>query len=454
MKKVQKREDRETKKQSIEENKNPSYRDILLERRKTVMSKLGIEQDFLTDIVSINYKVKRVIIYSLFLIIIACSEKKQQLSDTEKVLHFDVEEFSNIDINNFNGEKYEEHASKSIKPPIASYIPLQTTSECLIGEITKLIYTDQYIYIWDVISNKLYQFDTTGQFMRQIGQMGEGPNRYVKICAFDVNKENGNISIYCERKTSIIEYNCNGEIVKVEKTGLVISDFAYYKDHYLFYCNRFYNEPIFKKTYPIQYRLVSFRNNVINEQYLEYKYRDYLSNTVYSSNRIGFYMLNEYLMLVEPQTNIIYKIEQNKVVPVYALDFGKYNMPFDIFSTEISNKEIDALSSANLCRLFNFYETDDLIYIRCSINDPLFSSIYLKKTGEVINLGFWWMNINDNIAMPTIVAATNDALIGYYDADTFCFIVKRDRDKVSGYLIELANNIKEDDNPIICIAKF
>jgi hypothetical protein len=51
MKKVQKKECCETTKQSIEENKHPSYKDILFEKRKIVMSKLGIEQDFLTDIV-------------------------------------------------------------------------------------------------------------------------------------------------------------------------------------------------------------------------------------------------------------------------------------------------------------------------------------------------------------------------------------------------------------------
>jgi hypothetical protein len=52
MKKVQKKESCETTKQSIEENKHPSYKDILLEKRKIVMSKLGIEQDFLTDTIS------------------------------------------------------------------------------------------------------------------------------------------------------------------------------------------------------------------------------------------------------------------------------------------------------------------------------------------------------------------------------------------------------------------
>jgi hypothetical protein len=398
---------------------------------------------------------KKVFIYVLFLIVISCSDKKHSF-DVEKVLYFDVEEFGNIDMENivkFN-KKYEEHVSSSIKPTV-SYIPLQTTSECLIGEISKLVYTDKYIYIWDGMSNKLYQFDTNGQFVRQIGQIGEGPGRYIKICAFDVNRENENISVYCESKTSITEYNCAGEIVKVEKIGLIVSDFVYYREHYLFYCSRFHNESIFKDTYPVQYRLASVDNGAVNERYLAYKYNDYLSNTAYSSNSIGFYRINEYLMLVEPQTGIIYKIDRGGVLPVYAVDFGKYNIPFDMFSTEASNKKIDALSSANICHLLNFYEINDLIYIRYTVSsNPICSSIYLKKTGESINLGLWWKNEVDNIVMPSIVAATNDALVGYFDADIFCNIIKRNGDKVPKHLIELINSINDDDNPVICIVKF
>jgi hypothetical protein len=382
----------------------------------------------------------------------ACS-KKEHSFDVEKVLQFDVEEFSNIYIQNLDkfNKKYE-GLSKSIKSTV-SYIPLQTTSECLIGEISKLVYTDKYIYVWDEMSNKLYQFDTKGQFVRQIGQIGEGPDRYSKIGAFDINKGNGNISVYCENKTSIIEYNDVGEIVKIEKTGLMISDFVYYKNHYLFYFGQYDNEPIFKKTYPLQYRLASVRDSVINEQYLPYKYNDYLSNTVYASNTVGFYRFNEHLMLVESQTGIVYKIDSDRASPTFAVDFGKYNIPFDIFSPEANNSKIDALANTKICHLLQFCETNDFIYIRYAIaNNPICSSIYSKNTDEVIHLGFWWQN-NDNILMPSIVAAADDALTGYYEANIFCNMIKHNRDKVAKHLIDLADKINDDDNPIVCRVK-
>ncbi|MDR1338893.1 MAG: hypothetical protein LBK58_02385 [Prevotellaceae bacterium] len=51
---------------------------------------------------------KKTVICSLFLTVTACVEKKQSF-DAEKVLHFDVEEFGNIDIQNIDKfKKYEE----------------------------------------------------------------------------------------------------------------------------------------------------------------------------------------------------------------------------------------------------------------------------------------------------------------------------------------------------------
>ncbi|MDR1340652.1 MAG: 6-bladed beta-propeller [Prevotellaceae bacterium] len=398
---------------------------------------------------------KKIVVCSLFLAVMACAERKQSF-EAEKILHFDVEEFANIDMNNTGKFKqYEEQAAKSLKAPVTSYIPLQTTEECLIGEINKLVCTDKYIYVYDRRFNKLYQFDTGGRFLRQIGQAGEGPDRYVKMCAFDVNSENGNVSIYCEVKSSVIEYSCTGEILKVEKTGLSIDDFVYYKGHYLFYCGRSSNEPAFKDTYPVQYRLVSLHNGKIDRKYLEYRYRNSLSNTVYTANDIGFYRLNGDLMLAEQQTGMVYKIEQNTIVPVYAVDFGKYNIPFDVFSAEVDDSKLDALPGMNFCHLLDFHETGDLIYIRYSVfNNPICQSVYLKKTGETVNLGLYWINDSDNIGMPIIMTASNDALAGYYDADLFRHIVKHKADKVPAHLTEMANGIRDDDNPVICIVRF
>jgi hypothetical protein len=385
-------------------------------------------------------------IYILFLLLamLACSEEGR-IFNADKILRIGVEE---SDIN----KEYIGHASKLIDS--VTYIPLETTQECLISEITKLIFADKFIYICDKNTNSLYQFDINGRFVRQIGQIGQGSNEYIRINSFDVNKKNGNISIYCEIKQSIFEYDYTGEHIKVEKIGLVISDFIYYKEHYLFYCSWFPNDKIFDKTFPVQYRLVSIHDGKVNEQYLEYKYNEYLSKTVYASSSNGLYEYNGNIMLIERATNTIYKIEHDTISPIYAVDFGKYNIPFDMFSPKASKAKIDELVNLNLCSLSKFYETNDLMYIRYSIshyNRLVCNSIFLKKSKEMINIGPLWINDIDNIAMPSIIAATDDVLIGYFEAPVFYNMVKNNNRDVSKYLIELAKIGDESDNPIICV---
>jgi hypothetical protein len=64
-----------------------------------------------------------------------------------------------------------------------------------------------------------------------------------------------------------------------------------------------------------------------------------------------------------------------------------------------------------------------------------------------------WMNDIDNIAMPFIVAAKDNALIGYFNAASFYEMINHS-DNVPKHLIELSNIGNESDNPIICIIEF
>jgi hypothetical protein len=352
--------------------------------------------------------------------------------------------------------EYMQHASKLVDS--VYYIPLETTSECLIAEITKLIFTDNFIYVWDYKVNKLYQFDVTGKFIRQIGQIGQGPDEYVRINSFDVNKKNGNISIRCEMKQSVLEYDYTGKLVQVKKIGMVANNFIYYKDNYLFYCSTFPNRDIFNKTFPEQYRLVNALDGKIYEQYLKWTYNDYLSTSIFASNeREGLYQFNENIMLVENATNTVYKIEHDTILPIYAVDFGEYNIPFDMFSPQASKAKLDELANVGtkVCRLTKFCETNDLIYIQYIAHHyKLFGfSIFLKKTEEMINMGPLWFNDMDNIAMPLIATVHDDLLIGYFYAFNFYKMVKYSNIEVSKHLVELGKTGNNDDNPIICVVK-
>ena len=54
-----------------------------------------------------------------------------------------------------------------------SYLPLETSPQCLIQEIDKILFSKSFIFVNDT-RNRLLQFDKSGKFLRQIGSLGRG----------------------------------------------------------------------------------------------------------------------------------------------------------------------------------------------------------------------------------------------------------------------------------------
>lgn len=390
---------------------------------------------------NVNMKAKYNVLIFCFIFLYSCLSQEQKVFDAKKVICIDPD---NIE------REYMEHASKIIKK--VSYIPLETSDKCLIGDIEKLIYSQGYFYIFDNMSNRIYQFDDSGRFIRQIGNVGKGPGEYIRITSFTHNKVNNGISIYCERKQSILEYDSLGFFIKEIKIGLVAYDFISFENHYVFYTGRFPNKSLFPDIFPEQYRLVVMNNDSVKGTFLKSTYSEALMNypiSLYSNN---FYSYDDSISLVEA-TNVVYRLD-DLVKPIYAIDFGKYNEQID-YVKPMSNNEIKRISKMKLCGLRSFYEIKDLLYIEySSYNGYIYGCLYLKNDQKVINLGPIWVNDIDKILMPNIVSATGNKLIGYFEASEFNLMIQTNDHVLAPELIKMSENINESDNHIICLVEF
>ncbi|MDR2131044.1 MAG: 6-bladed beta-propeller, partial [Odoribacteraceae bacterium] len=65
------------------------------------------------------------------------------------------------------------------------YVCLETSDDCLIREINKIVYHDNKYYILDRTKTKrLLCFDSAGRFERSFGRTGQGPGEYVEPTDF------------------------------------------------------------------------------------------------------------------------------------------------------------------------------------------------------------------------------------------------------------------------------
>ena len=53
-------------------------------------------------------------------------------------------------------------------------------------------------------SARLYVFDTQGEYKFAIGKRGSGPNEYMQINDFSIDKEKNLIYVLCDKKNSLL----------------------------------------------------------------------------------------------------------------------------------------------------------------------------------------------------------------------------------------------------------
>ena len=71
-----------------------------------------------------------------------------------------------------------------------SYIRLETTSDALIGSVDKLMLCDSVIYIMDRKKSRgIYAFATDGTFLREIGNVGQGPGEFTEPTDFSIYRD-------------------------------------------------------------------------------------------------------------------------------------------------------------------------------------------------------------------------------------------------------------------------
>ena len=110
------------------------------------------------------------------LCLISCSDK----TETKDVISVDLEDISQPSIYDIFSD--------------ISVIPLETTTESLIKNISKVQYYKSRYYILD--SRPFYRilvFDSAGKYLYKIDNRGNGPHEYIDISDFYINKHTDQI---------------------------------------------------------------------------------------------------------------------------------------------------------------------------------------------------------------------------------------------------------------------
>ncbi|WP_106831899.1 6-bladed beta-propeller [Parabacteroides pacaensis] len=262
-----------------------------------------------------------------------------------------------------------------------TFVPLETTDECIISFVMNLKIIDSLIYINDGLK-RLLVFDSNGKFKYQIGSKGNGPGEYLEMRDYIIYKDR--IEILDFKK--ILTYSLTGEYIKTKHFDFLDQNQ---------YCNADYFTPAPTGGYYFwggTSGIKDFRTK--NKKYLMYHISDDMKIKkgeflITHGSGSCFYRYSHYKdwILIDPSYGDynIYQIDnQGEISSRYYFDFGKNAYKGEIPIPDKSKApQINEELNSYVLEMNNFLETQNWIHIDFAYKQKAYSAFYSKKKDKV-----------------------------------------------------------------------
>jgi len=316
-----------------------------------------------------------------------------------------------------------------------SYLPLETSPQCLIQEIDKILFSKSFIFINDT-RKRLLQFDRNGKFLRQIGYMGRGPEEYPDVYDFCLNEDTNEIFIFGFEKMLVFSFD--GKFKKTIKLSFRAADAILLDKNSLM----FHLPNVPAKYFNTYSWIITDLQGTPKQKYKNHLMR--VGNTGVSKTPI--YIFDGYARFMEYGVDTLYYFKDTLKKPYALFSYGDLKEDIDPFISSSTEEKNEELKGKIL--IWTITENEEFLFIKFSTEkwDKQVYAIYSKKTGKTTFLkdgvfknnldgggGFWPKQILDD-----------NVLVDYVDAFT---LLKNEVPKT------LKNKITETSNPVLMILK-
>lgn len=329
-------------------------------------------------------------------------------------------------------------------------VQLETNDNCLISEILKVQYMDDYIYVSDQVAQCVFQFSQSGNFVKRIGSRGEGPIDYSSIGDFVVNDQYLYIKDLYGNK--ILRYGLNDNSVETLPLGDIgvdeMIDFG--SSIYCISNYRNYEKGCFN-LYKLDLATRQMISLLPSDKKIAEAHSAWGLNRYASKNK-------DTALLIYPLNDTIYTVTKDSVYPQMIVSFSERSLPENMRYQNVmetvnaASKWILGMDCIKESKSYIFFEYgDNGIQKSAMIDKKTFSC----ETTDRFVLGNW-----GDLYVSTF-EIHNDIFYTMQPAYFFrrswqeiyskrSFKNKKDRDKLQ----KISETIQEEDNPIILKLKF
>lgn len=259
----------------------------------------------------------------------------------------------------------------------AYYVELETTSNNIIGEVSK-IQVDSFIALSDRMTNALHLYSQSGTLLSVISAIGNGPGEYVRIDDFMINADKGEVQILDGTQNKIIVYSVTGEFLEERKIELSpgIARFIVLDNNYV------YDQQIRRSVSDSCFNLViTSVNGSIQNRHLPY---DKTSDLILSP-RNSLFFINDTLVYLPTYSHIVYNVFADKVEPRYSFDFGDEWTDNEYMFSAIRHPMsfIDGLKATSGIYFFNVTESVSHLFLDYMYKGDKYGTIISKTSANI-----------------------------------------------------------------------
>lgn len=331
-------------------------------------------------------------------------------------------------------------------------IPLETTDECIITEITQMLIQGNDIVISDKKTQRIYHFDISGKFLNFIGKLGGGPNEYSDLGAIEIIENE--LYLYDKGKHYICVYDLNGDFKRK-----VSDEEYYYSESMLYLNNRLYSITNYTQSDLGFYNLIK-RDLTTNkiEGYCQFE-KEISDFQQYWKLERYFSKNNNYSLFQYSNNDVIYSIDNDSVFPKYKIVFSERKIPDSEIKKGARSALYFALEKNYILGINSINDTDSLLLMRYSDNS-IYDVVYDKKLRKCTTYNWLLFSHLGNLLV-TNYHTYDNKLIMAQDAYMFRDAWERqysqsnfNREENRVIMSNLYDRLSDDDNPVVFIFNF
>lgn len=335
------------------------------------------------------------------------------------------------------------------------YIPLETTENSLISNITEIKPGIDFFIVQHFTS--ILKFKKDGSFVTKIGTVGRGPNEFTVVHDLDIDKKTNKIYLVSAWQRRFFVYSESGKFIRTFQSPLNSSSFKITDDGILCYSiNSFSN-------IETSYNLIDTAGRIIKEFQNKYLWHLSQKNAYVFIHENLFYRSKGSLYKKEVYSDTVYQFAKMSFKPHLVIELGERQ----ITPKDRSNYSPDQIMDRFIDPV-NLFEVGDYIYYEIMVNynghGETLSFIGSNKNNFQALVDPYNGILNDLDGGPNIWPKTikdDNTIISWIDAIKLKNLVASEAFKNSTpkypekkqELVTLANSLNETDNPVLILIK-